>query len=112
MEQHKMYLVYFSLPDGKHLMAMNAHPSVIKAHAHAIISQNPDAKFDPNDIVEMTHPDQIAEAEAKLRSENPDRPLAGDLGLDSPNRILTNPEIARELATQQGISMSAGGGCC
>lgn len=106
-----MYLVHFSLPDGKHLMLMNSHPSVAGEHAKRLAGQNPDAVVDKVEILQSQ--EHFDAAVAAIRDENPGRQLANELGLDSTNRILTDPTIARTLAEQQGNApINGGAGCC
>lgn len=118
--EHGKYLITFSLPDGKHLQVMNAHPSVVEDHARRFVSHNPDGKF--ISVVPLQSEQHLQEAIDALRAENPGRPLANELGLDTPNRIMADPQIARDLAAQQQAATMAssaappqpggGFGCC
>lgn len=121
---HYLYLIRYSLPDGKHLMTMNAHPSVAEKDAKIFVGRNPDAKFESFEILQSEQ--QLLDEIEKIRAENPNRPLANELGLDTPERIMTDPTIARNLAASMaqtgegapqppliGVNPDAGGvGCC
>jgi hypothetical protein len=93
-EKSALYLIPFELPDGPHIAAGYGSENAEKAgrqFAPAIL-QNPEAKYDPTKIRRATH-EEIEQAARELREQDPSRPLATDLGLDSPARVLTNPEV-------------------
>jgi len=94
-QQDARYLVHFTLPDGEHILTGFSSPNIeiARKHYERIITQNSEAKFDPNKVVKINSPEDVEAAIAALREKDPSRPLATDLGLDSPNRILTNPEV-------------------
>src|SRR4051812_45418846 len=105
---HRIIAFRFKLPDGDHIATHNTYvdPKWTKeekqAHLVATIkqalSQSPDAELLEDSLVDQSEkPGTLHEMVRKLREENPDRPLANDLGLDANNRLLTNPEIARTL---------------
>lgn len=103
LAKYKKYLLRFSLPDGEHLAVIDAPEVVDEAsaqlvtnHAHAALSQNRDYKL--GDIEPLNSILDVQKHVEELKARNPNRPLAHELGLDTPNRILTNPEIPRGLA--------------
>lgn len=117
MMEHYLYLVTFSLPDGKHLMIQNSHPSVARQHAIDKLSLNEDAKL--ISIERLRDQAHHEEAKAALLAEDPHRIGAEELGLDTPNRILNDPQIARDVAAQRlqagtpaPAEPSGGFGCC
>lgn len=93
-DQGQRYLVRFTLPDGDHLITgiSSQDIRVAREHYRRIVTQNPEATFDPEKVTPAT-PEQVEAAIAELRDRDPSRPLATDLGLDTPNRVLTNPEV-------------------
>jgi hypothetical protein len=93
-DQGQRYLVRFDLPDGEHLITgvSSQDINVAREHYKRIVEQNPEAKFYP-EKVEPATPEQVEAAIQALREKDQSRPLATDLGLDSPNRILSNPEV-------------------
>jgi hypothetical protein len=92
-DKMQFYQVTFTLPDGEHIIAgfSSDNINVARQHYRRIVEQNPEARFDPAKVVPST-PDQVKAAVEAMRTADPSRPLATDLGLDSPNRVLTNPE--------------------
>jgi hypothetical protein len=90
----QFYVVSFTLPDGEHIIAGHSSKNIefARQQYRRIVEQNPEARFDPAKVVPST-PDQAKAAVEALRAKDPSRPLATDLGLDSPARILTNPEV-------------------
>jgi hypothetical protein len=106
------YLVRFKLADGEHVAcahAIKAHNDAERAHVTREIVRamnatsveypqgNPD--FAIIEISEAGHP-EVAAAAAKLQAD-PNRIGAEQLGLDTPNRILTDPSITQRLAADQ-----------
>lgn len=106
LQQMALYAVRFNLPDGEHIMAVHSVATRVQADAdfvrgevNKILSTNPDSELISIEMVEGPH--VFKQMEDDLRAKNPDRPLAGDLNLDTANRLLTNPQIARDLAASQ-----------
>lgn len=116
--QMRAFAFRFSLPDGDHIGRHTMHirsdikkDGVRKAVIDSInkgLGQNEDAHFDGNVLEESTHDHSVIDKMvAKLRAENPNRPLANDLGLDTNNRLLTNPEVARNIAAANQVQQEA-----
>lgn len=102
IQSMQLYMFRFTLPDGVHIAAHRDMPSVTPEMKEAVMdrirmwaSQNPDAQVDFNSLKAVKSLDEIADAAKQLQAENPERRLATDLGLDTPNRIMTNPDLAR-----------------
>jgi hypothetical protein len=94
-QKDQRYIVHFTLPDGEHILTGFSSPDmkVATEHYRRIVTQNPEATFDPAKVKVIKDPAEVDAAIAALREQDPSRPLATDLGLDSPVRILTNPSV-------------------
>jgi hypothetical protein len=106
---YKKYLVRFTLPDGEHLGVIDSievknerDAQFVTNAATLSLGQNPDAKL--LDIEPLKSLEDLQRQVNELKARNPERPLASELGLDTPNRILTNPEIPRGLASMYGTA--------
>lgn len=93
-DKMQFYQVTFTLPDGEHIIAgfSSENINIARQHYRRIVEQNPEARFDPAKVVPST-PDKVKAAVDSMRAADPSRPLADNLGLDTPNRVLTNPEV-------------------
>jgi hypothetical protein len=104
------YIFRFTLPDGPHIAVHRSikrprNEEEVKAlHQDilvATVGQNPDCEVDFSTLRAVAEKDlekEIAEEARKLKEENPDRPLANELGLDHTNRLLSNPDVAKVVA--------------
>jgi hypothetical protein len=94
-KKDQRYLVHFTLPDGEHILTGFSTPNIEIAteHYRRIVMQNPEATFDPTKVKAIYDASEVEAAIQALRDKDPSRPLATDLGLDSPARVLTNPEV-------------------
>lgn len=110
----QMFAVRFSLADGEHIACAHAVPWENEAGKTKFVKNiirgltpsttttpegNPDFKL--ISIEPVSHPDDIKKMVADLYEKNPNRVGAETLGLDTPNRILHEPDITRALAAQQ-----------
>lgn len=98
------YLVPVMFPDGMRILEGFTSPDKEEAirHIRQAIETNPDIQFDPKDIQWNVTPEESQAAKDKWLEENPGRVPAREMGLDTGNRLLTDPQIARDLAAQQG----------
>jgi hypothetical protein len=109
---HAIYAFRATFPDGDHILTHNCPwwpdadgkiPQRVFDNINVAISQNPDVKVRQDSLKLISNkPALLDEMIDALRSEEPNRPLANDLGLDKTNRLLTNPEISRGIAAAQG----------
>lgn len=107
------YMLRFKLPDGEHLAGGNSirattpdQLAFVYNEFRSHIRQNPDAEIDPATFLTQFNTREeldaaLAAGDAELRAADPNRKLASDLPLDTPQRLLTDPEIARFLKSQQ-----------
>lgn len=107
-DKMQFYRVHFNLPDGEHIIAgfSSANIETARKHYARIIGQNPEATFNPANVIACTAA-EVDDAIDALRAKDPSRPLATDLGLDSPARILTNPEVvpgSQHIPAIQGLA--------
>lgn len=111
----KKYFFYVELPDGKHLLVHNTNNQArnkeeiadLYKELEQCVAQNPDARVLYDTVRQYSdHSEVLAEAK-KLREEDPDRPLATDLGLDRTNRLLTNPEVSRTIASARELQQGS-----
>jgi hypothetical protein len=105
----QIYMFRFNLPDGVHLAGhRTTTPWQTDEDKQSIVddikrhlSQNPDAVLIEDSIKPVKSYDEIMDAAKQLKAENPERKLAHEMGLDTPNRLLTNPDVARAYAPPQ-----------
>lgn len=106
LQQMQLYQVNFDLPDGEHIMAVHSisirtsgDAAFVREKITKLVKVNPDANNIR--IKAVRDPEEIEKAAKELHEANPDRILADDLGLDTANRLLTDPSIARNLGAAQ-----------
>jgi uncharacterized protein YecE (DUF72 family) len=110
IQRVQLYMFRFNLPDGVHIAGHRDIP-IRKGNAEDLAgvhqrikqwaSQNDDAVVDFDSLTPVDDYTVIAEAAKRLKEENPERPLANEMGLDTPNRVMTDPSIARAHAPVQ-----------
>lgn len=93
-DKMQLYMIRFTAPDGEHIAAGHSTTNIEHARNEfeRIITMNPEAVYDRERVVPATI-EQIQAAERELREKDPSRPLATDMGFDTPNRILTDPHL-------------------
>lgn len=109
-----IYLVRFTGPDGEHIAAHRNIPAATDAEMERVkadversmrpaTEQYPEGNPDITviEVRPVKDYNEITRAAAELKERNPDRPLLHEIGLDSPNRALHEPEIMRNLAASQ-----------
>lgn len=113
---HCIYFFRATFPDGDHILTHNCAwwpdadgkiPQRVIDNINQAVSQNPDVRIRTDSLRVMRSPNDLQAAIDQLRSEDVNRPLANDLGLDKTNRLLTNPEVSRGIAAAQGKSGDA-----
>lgn len=102
--QSALYAFRVEMPHGPVLLShRNIHAKTPAERAFVLreiqksISQNPDIQFDPRNVWILDNVEELQAMAQALKSET-GKPLATELGLDTPNRLITNPEISRNLA--------------
>jgi hypothetical protein len=97
------YLLPVNFPDGVRIVEGFTTPDrdVAIQHIRQALETNPDVTFNVEDIQWNVTPEQSESMRAKWAEENPDRVPAREMGLDTGNRLITNPQIARDLAAQK-----------
>lgn len=103
----------FRLPDGEHIGVMRTSADADEAKQHierALISQNKEVEFDfEHDFMYVADPEDVDTLEREWRSkQNAMRLTADKMGMDTPQRILTNPEVV-EGSKAQFDAMKADG---
>lgn len=113
IQSHRVYAFRVNFPHGPAILAHNNIDAQtdderrkVLREIRKVVASNPDAKLDENSIVKLNSYDEVAGLVEDLRKELGDKPdalqLQTDMGLDTPNRLLTNPEISRSLAGETG----------
>lgn len=112
LTQHVIYLVRFQLADGPHIAAAHEVKAVtpqqldeVKRRIAWVMNQtsaeypngNPDFKI--LEVRESSHEEIQGEAQ-KLKAI-PGRVGADEIGLDTPNRVLNEPQITQAIAANQ-----------
>lgn len=103
----------FRLPDGEHIGVVRTSPDpdeVKQQLERALITQNPEVEFDfDHDFMYVENPEDIDTLTNEWRSkQNALRLTADKMGMDTPQRILTNPEVV-EGSKAQFDAMKADG---
>lgn len=115
------YMFRFNLPDGPHIATHRTvtrpkddkdQEAIIKLRdeINKAIGQNPDATIEWDSLRAVKSHEEIVAAVNDLKAEDPDRPLAHELGIDATNRFLTNPEVAQTLAAANEMRKAGVGG--
>lgn len=109
LQKLQLYLVRFELPDGEHLASLRS-VALTDENAAAFVTRDARTKLATNEDVKILDIEPIPDGDEgekfiqentrKLYEKYPDRVGAEQLGLDTPNRIITDPEIARGLASR------------
>lgn len=93
-DRMQLYMIPFSAPDGEHIAAGHSTTNIEHARNEfeRVIKLNPEAVYDRQRVVPATV-EEVQAAIKALREKDPSRPLATDMGFDTPNRILTDPHL-------------------
>lgn len=106
LSAHQLYLVRFKIGDMDFIAA--AHSEAYKNADHKVfinkeisrgIEANPDAKVTSIEPVDDYRAITQAVVGKKLR--RPDQPHADELGLDTPNRLISNPEVSQAITANR-----------